>query len=483
METKISTDLYENTRLLYELLRADQNYDMIFRPIRVGDQQACLYFINGFVKDEVLEKLLEFFYSLTPEDLPQDSEELTKNQIPYADVRLLTDLSEVMQSVLAGMACLLIDGYDACFTIDCRSYPMRSISEPDKDKALRGSRDGFVETLVYNTALIRRRIRSKDLVMELLQAGEASKTDIAICYMAGRADTDLVDQLKERIQNMKIDALPMNQESLAEVLYKGKWINPFPKFKYTERPDAAAASLLDGKVLIMIDNAPTAMILPATLLDIMEEADDYYFPPITGSYLRISRLVIAILTLFLTPLWLLLLEHPQWIPPGMEFIQVEGTIHIPVIWQLLFLEFAIDGLKLAAINTPNTLSTPLSVIAGIVVGEFAVQSGWFNSEAMLYMAFVAIANYTQSNFELGYALKFMRLMLLILTEFFALPGFLVGSILVCLFIGTNKTVSGKSYLYPLLPFCGKQLKRRVLKEQTKETENKAGRNRYKTRKK
>ena len=282
---------------------------------------------------------------------------------------------------------------------------------------------------------------------------------------------------------MKIDALPMNQESLAEVLYKGKWINPFPKFKYTERPDAAAASLLDGKVLILIDNAPTAMILPATLLDIMEEADDYYFPPITGSYLRISRLVIAILTLFLTPLWLLLLEHPQWIPPGMEFIQVEGTIHIPVIWQLLFLEFAIDGLKLAAINTPNTLSTPLSVIAGIVVGEFAVQSGWFNSEAMLYMAFVAIANYTQSNFELGYALKFMRLMLLILTEFFALPGFLVGSILVCLFIGTNKTVSGKSYLYPLLPFSGKQLKRRILKEQTKETENKVERNRYKTRKK
>ena len=252
------------------------------------------------------------------------------------------------------------------------------------------------------------------------------------------------------------------------MLYKGKWINPFPKFKYTERPDAAAASLLDGKVLILIDNAPSAMILPATLLDIMEEADDYYFPPITGSYLRISRLIIAILTLFLTPLWLLLLEHPQWIPAGMEFIQVEGTIHIPVIWQLLFLEFAIDGLKLAAINTPNTLSTPLSVIAGIVVGEFAVQSGWFNSEAMLYMAFVAIANYTQSNFELGYALKFMRLMLLILTELFALPGFIAGILAVCFFIASNKTVSGNSYLYPLFPFSGRQLKRRVLKEQTRE---------------
>ena len=468
MEKKISTDLYENTRQLYEQLRANQNFDMIFRPVQVGECRACMYFINGFVKDEVLEKLLEFFYSLTADDLPESSEELTQNQIPYGDVHLLTNLDDMQHAILAGMACLLIDGYDACFTIDCRSYPMRSVSEPDKDKTLRGSRDGFVETLVYNTALIRRRIRSKDLIMELYQVGETSQTDIALCFMAERADEQLVENLRQRLQNLKVDALPMNQESLAEVLYKGKWINPFPKFKYTERPDAAAASILDGKVIILIDNAPTAMIMPATLLDIMEEADDYYFPPITGSYLRISRLIIAVLTLFLTPLWLLLLEHPQWIPAGMEFIQVEGTIHIPVIWQLLFLEFAIDGLKLAAINTPNTLSTPLSVIAGIVVGEFAVQSGWFNSEAMLYMAFVAIANYTQSNFELGYALKFMRLMLLVLTELFELPGFIVGILAVCIFIGTNKTVSGNSYLYPLIPFSGKQLKRRILKEQTKE---------------
>ena len=468
MEKKISTDLYENTRQLYEQLRANQNFDMIFRPVQVGECRACMYFINGFVKGEVLEKLLEFFYSLTADDLPESSEELTQNQIPYGDVHLLTNLDDMQHAILAGMACLLIDGYDACFTIDCRSYPMRSVSEPDKDKALRGSRDGFVETLVYNTALIRRRIRSKDLIMELYQVGETSQTDIALCFMAERADEQLVENLRQRLQNLKVDALPMNQESLAEVLYKGKWINPFPKFKYTERPDAAAASILDGKVVILIDNAPTAMIMPATLLDIMEEADDYYFPPITGSYLRISRLIIAVLTLFLTPLWLLLLEHPQWIPAGMEFIQVEGTIHIPVIWQLLFLEFAIDGLKLAAINTPNTLSTPLSVIAGIVVGEFAVQSGWFNSEAMLYMAFVAIANYTQSNFELGYALKFMRLMLLVLTELFELPGFIVGILAVCIFIGTNKTVSGNSYLYPLIPFSGKQLKRRILKEQTKE---------------
>lgn len=466
---EINLDLYANMEYLHQELRVEENFDLIYRFIRVGDRTACIYFLNGFVKSDIMEKLLEFFYSLTPEDLPEKSSELTKNQIPYIDVTMLDDMTQVMDEILSGMVCLLIDGYQRCFIIDCRSYPMRSVSEPDKDKSLRGSRDGFVETLVSNTALIRRRIRSRDLMMEMHRAGESSLTDIVLCYMKGRADPKLVEKISRSIDELKIDALPMSQESLAETLYKRKWINPFPKFKYTERPDAAAASVLEGKLVILVDNAPTAMILPATLLDIMEEADDYYFPPFTGTYLRMCRLIIALMTLLVTPTWLLLLQNPRWIPEALDFIRVAGTIHVPIIVQLLFLEFAIDGLKLAAINTPNTLSTPLSVIAGIVVGEFAVQSGWFNSEAMLYMAFVAIANYTQSNFELGYALKFMRVMLLILVALFQLPGLIVGLTIVFCIILFNRTPSGFSYLYPLLPLHGRQLKRRLVKEQTRGT--------------
>ena len=217
----------------------------------------------------------------------------------------------------------------------------------------------------------------------------------------------------------------MNQESLAECLYPHKWYNPFPKFKYTERPDTAAAEILDGKIVLLTDNSPAVMILPVSVFDIMEEADDFYFPPVTGTYLRVTRFVIALLTLLLTPTWLLFLQNPQWIPPQFAFIKISGDLYVPVFAQLLILEFAIDGLKLAAINTPGMLTTPLSVIAGLVVGEFAVQSGWFNAETMLYMAFVAIANYTQASYELGYALKFMRILLLILTALVAAGIFMV----------------------------------------------------------
>ena len=189
-----------------------------------------------------------------------------------------------------------------------------------------------------------------------------------------------------------MDALTLNQESLAECLYKRRWYNPFPKFKFTERPDTAAAQVLEGNIIILVDNSPSVMITPTSFFDVVEEADDYYFPPITGTYLRLARMLIALLTYFVTPTFLLLMRYPEWIPESFAFIKVADTVNVPLIWQFLILELAVDGLKLAAVNTPNMLSTPLSVMAALVLGEFAVKSGWFNSEVMLYMAFVSVAN-------------------------------------------------------------------------------------------
>lgn len=463
MDRTISTDLEENRRYLQEKLRTDKNFDIISRTTMVADRQACYYFIDGFVKDDIMEKLLEFFYSVTPEDLPDDSTQLSRDAMPYVEVELLEEREEIVTSILSGVMCFFIDGYSKCFAIDCRTYPMRSVEEPDKDKVLRGPRDGFVETIVFNTALIRRRIRSPKLSMEMVNIGKTSHTDVVLCYMEDRIDREFLETVKTRLQEIRTDALTMNQESLAECLYPRKWYNPFPKFKYTERPDTAAAEVLDGKIVLLTDNSPAVMILPVSVFDIMEEADDFYFPPVTGTYIRLTRMMIAVLTLLLTPTWLLFLQNPQWIPERFSFIAVRDAVNVPVFVQLLILEFAIDGLKLAAINTPGMLTTPLSVIAGLVVGEFAVQSGWFNSESMLYMAFVAIANYTQASYELGYALKFMRILLLILTAAFQLYGYVIGLVVVFLMMLMNKTVSGKSYLYPLIPFDGKQLARRIFR--------------------
>ena len=391
-------------------------------------------------------KIMDSFLSVTAEDMPEDAEGFIQEQVPYVEVDVTDEFDEVIRNVLSGPACLFIDGYKECIILDCRTYPARSVDEPDKDKSLRGSRDGFVETIVFNTALMRRRIRDPHLVMEMTEAGQASRTDIAICYMSDRVDKELLNNLKKRIESLQLDDLRMNQQSLAEALFKRKWFNPFPKFKYTERPDTAAACLLEGKVVLLVDNSPSAMILPTSIFDMIEEANDYYFPTVTAVYLKVTRTIITIATVFFTPLYLLFMQNLEWLPDVFEFVAVRDTVNIPLIFQFLLLEISIDGLRLAAMNTPTMLSTPLSVIAGIVMGEFSVQSGWFNSEVMLYMAFVAVANYTQPNFELGYALKFMRLMLLVLTALFDLYGFVAGCILVLCFLIFNKTLSGRNYM-------------------------------------
>lgn len=460
---KLTDDYRENTSVLRRTLDAGRNFDILEKQLLIADHAASLFFIDGLVKDDILEKLLEYFYSLEPEDLPDSLDQFQMQNLPYIETEVLTLMDDVLKNLLSGVPCLFVNGMADCLAIDCRTYPARSVEEPMKDRTLRGSRDGFVETVVFNTALIRRRIRSPRLCMEMLTAGKSTLTDIVLCYMNDRVDRNCLEQLKSRIASVSVDALTMNQESLAELLLPGCWFNPFPKYHLTERPDTAAASVLEGNIVMLVDNSPSAIILPTSLFSIMEEANDYYFPPVTGTYLRLSRFVIMVLSLILTPLFLLLMQHPEWIPESFQFIRIKDTINIPLIWQFLLLELAIDGLRLAAIHTPDMLSTPLSVIAGLVIGEFAVNSGWFNAEVMLYMAFVTIANYSQSNVELNYAVKFMRIMLLLLTCWFGLPGFSIGILILFACLLRCRTFSGKGYLYPLIPFHWKTLKRQLFR--------------------
>lgn len=455
-------DFEQNKQYLQVELQSDINFDIVSRDIMIGNKKAVFFFIDGFCKDELMQKLLQFLMGLKKEDLPQKASDLNK-VMPYVEVDVSEDFEIIIKNILSGVFAVLIDGYEECILIDSRTYPARGVEEPEKDKVLRGSKDGFVETVVFNTALIRRRIRSTDLRMEILTAGKTSKTDIVLCYMDTRVDHEFLKKIKDRINDIKVDALTMNQESLAECLFTSKWYNPFPKFKYTERPDTAAAQILEGNIIILVDNSPSAMILPISILDTVEEADDYYFPPITGTYLRISRFLIFILTYFMTPTFLLVMQNQQWIPDVFQFIIVKETMHVPLVWQFLILELAIDGLKLAAINTPSMLSTPLSVMAALVLGEFSVKSGWFNAEVMLYMAFVAIANYTHQSYELGYAVKFFRMINLVLTAIFNVWGYILGLVLFAVAIIRNKMVSGQSYLYPLLPFSFKKLGKALIR--------------------
>lgn len=458
-----TTDYNTNLQIISDALRSDQSFDLVKRDLIIADRKAALFFIDGLLKDDITEKILEFFYKNVKSENFKSALYFAQSSVPYVEVEVTSDLKKICTDVLSGISALIIEDFTEVILLDTRIYPQRSTSEPDNDKVLRGSRDGFVETLINNTALIRRRIRDTNLTVKAYSVGTQSHTDVAVIYMENKVDKKLLANLDKRLKAIDVPSLTMNQQSLVEALYKNLWYNPFPKVKHTERPDTTASAILDGNIVILVDNAPSALLLPTSIFDVLEEADDYYFPPVTGTYLKLARYFITIVTVLITPLWLLALQNPDYCPEFFRFVLLDEPQNIPVFWQLILMEVGIDGLRLAALNTPNSLTTPLSIIGAIALSEFAVESGWVSMEAILYMALVTVANFTQPNFELGYSFKFCRVLLLVLTYIFNVWGFIIAFIINLVLLCTNRTLSNKSYLYPLVPFNGKEFLRKILR--------------------
>ena len=463
---KLCENYQENIKLLDGIFRVGESFDLIKKEMQLKGGRIALYYIDGFVKDAVMSKLMTPFLTLTSIVPPPERGEkdipayrFADACVPYVETDVTDDVDFMVQMVMSGATLLIGEGHgEYGIIIDARTYPARQTGEPEGDKVMRGARDGFVETLIFNTALIRRRIRNPALTVSYMSVGRSSKTDIAVCYMSDRADEKYVNNIKEKLKNINTEALTLGHASLAECLIKTHWYNPFPKIRYTERPDSAAAQLLEGSVLIICDNSPDVMILPTSIFDFMQETNDFYFPPLTGTYIRIVRHLVFFLTLFLTPTWFLLTQNPTLVPDWLTFILPNDPGRLPLLAQILIVEFMIDGLRMASMNTPDILSNSLSVVGGLILGDFAVDIGWLIPEVILYMAFVAIANFTQASYELGYAFKFMRILLVVLTALFNFWGFGAGIFIIILLIATNRSVGGgRGYLYPLIPFNAKAL--------------------------
>ncbi len=469
---KISSDIKKTKDVFHEKLPIGKSFDIIERELVIAERVSYMYFIDGFVKDGVVAKLINFLIGLTPEKLKniKSAAQFAAHFITYVEVDITDDMDKILTMYLSGATVLVIDGFSDAIIIDARTYPARSTQEPEKEKVLRGSRDGFVETVVFNTALLRRRIRDPHFTAEIVNVGRRSKTDVVITYISDLVDEKMLDNIRKRLQNIDVRSLTMNQQSLAECLIRRKWYNPFPKVRYTERPDIAAACVLEGSIAILVDNDPSALLLPSSVFDFIQEADDFYYPPVVGGYMRLVRNLVFFSTLILTPLWLLLIQNIDALPVWLRFIRIAQPNEVAPIVQLLILEVAVDVLRFASVNTPNMMGNSLSIIGALILGDFAIQSGWFVPDTILYMSIVAIASFSQANIELNYAFKFMRVLTLILTYFLNLWGFILGLLITVVLIATNKTVTGKGYLYPVIPFNLHDFKYKFLRKKIRSKE-------------
>ena len=448
---KMTGDFEGDVEYLKERLAVDKSFDLIYLDLHYAGRKVGLFLVDGFGKDEVMLFIMKFLSDLTPEQLEEEPlEKLLKKYIPYVELEEEDDLERVVDQVLAGPTAMVIEGLNKVVIIDSRTYPVRGPEEPDTERVVRGSRDGFVETLVFNCALIRRRVRDSSLRMEYMQVGRRSKTDISICYLEDIADHANVEEVKESIKKIDTDGLPMGDKTIDEFVGGRHW-NPYPTVRYTERPDTAATHLFEGHVLVMVDGSPSAIIAPTTFWHHLQHAEEYRNKPVVGAYLRFVRFIAVWSSLFILPLWYLFAINPALLPEQLSYIgpSEEGTV--PLFAQIMIIEIGMDMLRMAAIHTPSALATALGLVAAILIGDVAVTVGLFVPEIILYLAIAAIGTFSTPSYELSLANRLVRIVLLVVTALFGINGLLISFVVLMIFLARMQSYS-IPYLWPFIPF-------------------------------
>ncbi len=455
-QVQIFEDLEKVEKYMKDRVGLGTSFDLGVRKIKVMRKQVHLYYVNGLCDSVLIAELLEQLLFLNDTDRKSQASnifDIVENQLVHQSVQPIEKMDELVDQVLSGLIAIVVEGYNHGLVVDVRSYPGRMPQEPDTEKVVRGSRDGFVENIIVNTAITRRRIRDERLRFEIMRVGERSKTDIAVGYIDGIADPDLVEIVKKELQNIKADGLTMADKTIEEFLLKQSY-NPYPLVRYTERADVAATHLLEGHVIIYVDTSPSVIITPATFFHHLQHAEEYRQAPMIGTFVRWVRFIGVFASIFFLPLWFLVVLEPSLLPERIAFIGPNETTNIPIVVQIFIADLGLEFLRIAAIHTPTPLSTAMGLIAAVLIGQIAIDVGLFVPEVILYVSVAAIGNFATPSYELGIANKIVRLILLIVVAIFHTPGFLIGMTLYLLFLIRTRTLN-VPYLWPFIPFYPK----------------------------
>ncbi|ASA95604.1 spore germination protein [Anoxybacillus flavithermus] len=449
--TPISPKLNENEQFFKDAIGVGTSFDLGVRKLNILKTDVHLYYCNGLCDTKYIIELLEMLVQVNDRErqsvkLP----EIIENRLVHQQVNPVKSLDEAVDFLLTGLILLFIDGETKAFAVDVRSYPGRSPEEPDTEKVVRGARDGYVENIIINTALTRRRIRDERLRFEMMQVGERSKTDICIAYIQDVANPGLVELIKKELNEIKIDGLTMADKTIEEFLVKQGY-NPYPLVRYTERPDVAATHLLEGHVIIMVDTSPSVIITPTTYFHHVQHAEEYRQSPAVGTFVRWVRFLGIFASLFLLPLWFVFVLDPSLLPEKLSYIGPNEKTNIPIFVQLLIADIGIEFLRMAAIHTPTPLSTAMGLIAAALIGQIAIDVGLFVPEVILYVSVAAIGSFATPSYELSIANKIFRLLFLVVIALFGVPGFMIGVTVFLLFLANIRSLN-TPYLWPFIPF-------------------------------
>ena len=421
------------------------SFDIVERHLEIDGVKAWVFFLSSLSDSDLITKLVESFVTTAAGNLPITF-------YPGA-VEAIQDDKKAITNMLSGQALVLLDDKDSYYCIETRHYPARSTAEPSVEKSVRGSHDGFVENVILNVGLIRRRIRDPRLAVIMNKEGIKTRTDIAYLYIDKLVDVDVLSDLEHRMMDLPETEI-LSERNLCEALYGKTW-NPYPHVRYTERPDICAIHLLQGYVVVLVDNSPTAMILPTTFFEQTKQIEEYTQTTMVALFTRILRLIGILFSLYLLPLWI-----------GLLIDRIPTVLQLPMLdikpitfgFQVILADIVVEWIRQSLIHTPSILSSIMSFIAVFVLGDMAIELGAYTSEILIMVAVCNIGNLLTPSYELSLANKVFRILMGFLALFFGCNGFCIGVFLHLVILLSTKTIKFP-YLYPFIPFSYKECKR------------------------
>lgn len=411
----------------------NQSFDINTRTLDFRGRKIDIDYVSSLCSDDLIAYLVEGITLAKGKTL--------KDCLNNGDVQEETNQQKYEYAMLTG--CAIVKDYqeNKVYVLDTRHFPSRSIEEPDTEKTVRGSKDGFNENLLNCAGLIRRRIRTLDLVMNKQTVGKKHKLDICLCYLKSEVDQSMLQDILKRISYIQNEDLVMSDRALEELIFDQGY-NPFPLVRYSERPDIVATHINHGYIAIICDTSSSVMMLPTTLFEILEHVEEHRQTPLIGTFIRLIRLTAVFLSIYLVPLWM--------------FIYHKGIFNYQDLFSILLVEFAVELLRIATIHTPDSISNTMGMIAAILLGEFAIELGLFSGEVLLFVAIGNVCGFATPNYELSLTNKYVKILIILITGLFGWIGFLISQLLLYGYLITIRPF-GFSYLYPLIPFNGKAL--------------------------
>ncbi|TCO78737.1 spore germination protein [Marinisporobacter balticus] len=455
----VKKDYQENLDKIKEILGSCD--DVIYREFNMAKEQKlkCVaIYAEGLIdtnllNDYVLRNIMGLSLDTDIEfrSVKQKIYEAVKDGvIAVSDIKEVDDINAGIDSILSGDTVLILDKWDKILVIASKGWPMRGVSEPSTETVIRGPSDGFTETLRINTALVRRRIRDPKFKIKQMQLGQRSKTDIAIMYIEETVNKSILKMVKERLDKINIDAIL--ESGYVEQLIEDDWRSPFPQIQHTQRPDVVAAGLYEGRIALIIDNTPFSLLVPATIVTLLQSPEDYNERFFIGSAIRILRFLSIVIALLLPSFYIAVTSyHPGMLPTDLALYVAGSRMNVPfpAFIEAFIMEAAFEVLREAGVRLPGAIGGTIGIVGGLVLGQAAVQAGIVSPLMVIVVALTAIAAYTTPNYSIAISFRLLRFVLMIFSGVLGLYGIILGLILIFTHLCNLKSF-GVPYLSPFV---------------------------------